>query len=75
MQHGPIPYPIPPRRIRSVEQGLHLFLDQIRHEASVGSLEGYRQNTANLLDSGWLTVLQKPEERPDGGQTDISSLC
>jgi hypothetical protein len=66
MQHGPVPNPLPRRWIRSVEQGLHFILDQIRHQTSVGFLEGDRQNTANLLDCGWLTVLQKPEERPEG---------
>jgi len=33
----------------------------------VGSLEGDRQNAANLLDGGWLSVLQKLEERADSG--------
>jgi len=32
------------------------------------------KHTANLLDGGWLTVLQKPEKRADGSQTDISRL-
>jgi hypothetical protein len=59
MQHGP---------------GLHFFLDQMRHQTSVGFLEGDRQNTANLPDGCWLTMLLKPEERPEGGQADVSRL-
>jgi hypothetical protein len=74
MQHGPISNPLPRGWIRSVEQGLHFVLDQMRHQTSVGFLEGDSQNTANLLDGGRLTVLQKPEERPEGGQADVSRL-
>jgi hypothetical protein len=66
--------PLPRRWIRSVKQGLHFFLNQMRHQTSVGFLEGDRQNTTNLLDCGWLTVLQKSEERPKGGQTNVSRL-
>jgi hypothetical protein len=40
----------------------------------VGFLEGDCQNAANLSDGGWLVVLQKPEERADSSQTDISCL-
>jgi hypothetical protein len=60
--------------IGSIEQGLHFFLGQIRHQTMVGFLEGDRQNAANLSDGGWFMVLQKPEERADGSQTDISCL-
>src|SRR5438552_6334454 len=68
MQNGPITDSLPRGWIRSVEQGLHFLLDQIRHQPSVGFLEGDRQNAAHLPNCGWLTVLQKPEERPDGSQ-------
>src|SRR5260370_12712844 len=74
MQHGPISDSLPRGWIRSVEQGLHFLLDQIRHQPSVGFLEGDRQNAAHLPNCGWLTVLQKPEERPDASQADVSSL-
>jgi hypothetical protein len=74
MQHGTISDSLPRGWIRSVEQGLHFFLDQIRHQASIGFLERDRQYAANLLDCGWLSVLQKPEERPEGSQTDVSRL-
>src|SRR5436190_7374884 len=74
MQHGPIPESLPRGWIRSVEQGLHFLLDQIRHQPSVGLLEGDRQNATHLPNCGWLTVLQKPEERPDGSQADVSRL-
>jgi hypothetical protein len=74
MQHGPIADPLPRGWIRSIEQGLYFFLDQIRHQASVSFLERYRQNAANLFDCSWLTVLEKPEERSDGSQADISRL-
>jgi hypothetical protein len=67
MQHGPISYSLPRGWIRSVEQSLHFLLDQIWHQTSVSFLEGYRQNAANLLDCRWITVLQKSEERTDGG--------
>jgi hypothetical protein len=43
--------------IRSIEQGLHFFLGQIRHQTMVSFLEGDRQNATNLSDAGWLTVL------------------
>ena len=33
---------LPCRWIRSIEQGLYFFLDQIRHQTSVGFLERYR---------------------------------
>jgi hypothetical protein len=66
MQHGPIADSVPRGWIRSVEQGLHFFLDQVRNQASVGFLEGYRQNAANLFDGARLTVLEEPEERSDG---------
>jgi hypothetical protein len=33
----------------------------------VGFLEGDRQNAANLLDGGWLSVLQEAKERADSG--------
>lgn len=72
MQHGPISNPLPRGWIRSIEQGLHCVLDQMRHQTSVGFLEGDSQNTAHLPDCGWLTVLQKPEERPNGSQADVS---
>jgi hypothetical protein len=74
VQHGPIPDSRPRGWIRSIEQSLYFFLDQIRHQTSVGFLEGYRQNAANLLDCGWLAMLQKPKERSDGSQTDVSRL-
>jgi hypothetical protein len=74
MQHGPVSNPLPRGWIGSVEQGLHFFLDQMRHQTSVGFLEGDSQNTAHLPDCGWLTVLQKPEERPNGSQADVSRL-
>jgi hypothetical protein len=74
VQYGSVSNSHPRGWIRSVEQSLHFFLDQIRHETMVGSLEGDCQNAANLSDGGWLMVLQKPEERADGGQTDISCL-
>jgi hypothetical protein len=74
VQHGPISDSLPRGWVRSVEQGLYFFLDQIRHQTSVGFLEGDRQNAANLLDRGWLTVLQKPEKRPDGSQADVARL-
>jgi len=74
MQHGPVSNPLPRGWIRSVEQGLHFFRHQMRRQTSVGFLEGDSQNTANLLDCGWLTMLQKPEERPEGGQADVSRL-
>jgi hypothetical protein len=66
MQHSPIADSIPRGWIRSVEQGLYFFLDQIRHQTSVGFLEGYRQNAANLFDCAWITMLEKPEKRSDG---------
>jgi hypothetical protein len=72
MQHGPISDSLPRGWIGSVEQGLHFFLDQIRHQPSVGFLEGDRQDATHLPDGGWLTVLQKPEERPNGSQADVS---
>jgi hypothetical protein len=75
MQHGPIADSFPRGWIRSVEQRLHFFREQIRHQTSVGFLEGYRQNASNLFDCAWLTVLEEPEERPDGSQADISRLC
>jgi hypothetical protein len=53
--------------IRGVEQGLHFFLRQIRHQTMISFLEGDGQNAANLLDGGWLSVLQKPEEGADSG--------
>jgi hypothetical protein len=74
MQHGPVSNSPPRRWIRSVKQGLHFFLDQIRHQTGVSSLQGDRQNTAHLLDCGRVTVLQKPEERPEGSQADVSRL-
>jgi hypothetical protein len=67
VQYRPISNSHPRGGIRGVEQGLHFFLDQVRHQAMVGSLEGDGQNAANLLDGGWLSVLQKPEERADSG--------
>jgi hypothetical protein len=57
MQHSPISNPLPRGWIRSVEQGLHFFLDQRRYQTGVGFLEWDHQNAANLLDGGWLTVL------------------
>jgi hypothetical protein len=60
--------------IRSIEQGLHFFLGQIRHQTMVGFFEGDCQNAANLSDGGWLVVLQDLEERTDSSQTDISCL-
>jgi hypothetical protein len=74
MQHGPIPDSFPRGWIGSVEQGLHFFFDQIRHQPSIGFLKRDRQHATNLLDCGGLTVLEKPEERPDGSQADISCL-
>jgi hypothetical protein len=67
VQYRPIANAHSRGRIRGVEQGLHFFLRQIRHQTMVGFLEGDRQNAANLLDGSWLSVLQKPEERADGG--------
>jgi hypothetical protein len=72
MQHGPISDSLPRGWIRRVEQGLHFFLDQIRHQPGIGFLEGDSENAAHLPDCCWLTVLQKPEERPDGSQADVS---
>jgi hypothetical protein len=74
VQHSPIPDSRPRGWIRSVKQSLHFFPHQMRYQTSIGFLEGDCQNTANLLDSGWFAVLQKPEERADGRQADISSL-
>jgi hypothetical protein len=74
MQHGSIPDSFPGGWIGSVEQSLHFFFHQIRHQPSVGFLKRDRQNAANLLDSGGLAVLQKAEKRPDGSQADISCL-
>jgi hypothetical protein len=62
MEHGSISHALPRRWIRRVKQGLHFLLNQISHQSRVGFLEWDRQNTANLFDCGWLTVLQKAEE-------------
>jgi hypothetical protein len=67
VQYSPISNSYPRGWIRSVEQSLHFFLAQIRHQTLISFLEGDRQNAANLPDGGWLTVLQKPEERTEGG--------
>jgi hypothetical protein len=67
MQYCPISNSHSRGRIRGIEQSLHFFLRQIRHQTMVGFLEGDRQNAANLLDGSWLAVLQKSEERADGG--------
>jgi hypothetical protein len=67
VQYGPVSNSHSRGWIRSVEQGLHFFLGQIRHQTVVGFLEGDRQNAANLSDGGWITMLQKSEERADGG--------
>jgi hypothetical protein len=72
MQHRPISDSLPSGGIRSVEQGLHFLLDQIRHQTGIGFLEGNRKNPTHLPNSGWLTMLQKPEERTDGSQADVS---
>jgi hypothetical protein len=40
---------------------LHFFLRQMRHQAMVSFLEWNCQHTANLLNGGWLPVLQKKE--------------
>jgi hypothetical protein len=74
MQHGPITDSLPRGWIRGVEQGLHFLLHQIRHQPSVGFLEGDGQNATYLPNCCWLTVLQKPEERPDGSQANVSRL-
>jgi hypothetical protein len=58
VQHSPIPDSRPRGWIRSVEQSLHFFLDQMRYQTSICFLEGDRQNAANLLDGSWFTVLQ-----------------
>jgi hypothetical protein len=65
MQYRAISNSHPRGGIRSVEQGLHFFLHQVRYQTMVGFLEGDRQNAANLLDGGWLSVLQEPKERAD----------
>jgi len=57
--------------VRSVEQGLHFFLGQIRHQTMVGFLEGIAKNSGEPVRRRWLMVLQKPEERADGSQTDV----
>jgi hypothetical protein len=62
MKHCSISNSVPPRWIRRVKQGLHFFLHQIPHQTGVGFLEWDRQNTANLFDCAWLTVLKKAEE-------------
>jgi hypothetical protein len=72
MQYGPVAGSLPCGWVGSIEQGLHLFLDQIRHQTSIRSLKGDRQNAANLLHCAWFTVLEEPKERPDGSQADIS---
>jgi hypothetical protein len=46
---------------------LHFFLRQIRHQTMVGFLERNCEHAANLLDRGWLSVLQKPEKGADSG--------
>jgi hypothetical protein len=74
VQHSPIPDSRPRGRVRSVEQSLHFFLDQMRYQASICLLEGDRQNASNLLDGSWFTVLEKTEERADGSQADVSRL-
>src|SRR5215471_273829 len=74
MQHRPITDSLSCGWIRSIEQGLHLFPDEIRHQTSVGFLERYRQHPSNLLHCAWFSVLQEPEERPEGSQPDISRL-
>jgi len=65
VQHRPIPNSRPCGWIWSIEQSLHFFLDQMRHQASICLLKWNRQNAANLLDGSWFTVLQKTEERAD----------
>jgi hypothetical protein len=67
MQYRSISNSHPRGWIWGVEQGLHFFLRQIRHQTMIGFLEGDCQNTANLLDGGWLSVLQEAKKRADSG--------
>jgi hypothetical protein len=67
VQYRPISNPHAFGGIRGVEQGLHFFLRQIRHQTMVSFLEWNCQHAANLLDGGWFSVLQKPEKGADSG--------
>ena len=61
-------------RDRGIEQCLNFLLGQVGNQARVGLLERYRQDPTDLLESGWVAIFQKAEERSDGRQPNIARI-
>ncbi len=75
MQHGAVADSIACGRIGGIQQSLDLLSQQVGNQASVGFLEGNRQNATNLLKRRRLPMFEIAEERLYGSQTNVSGLC
>ena len=72
VQHGTIANPVPPPRVRCIEQRLHLFCVEETNQLGIGLLDGYAKDSTDLLQSRRQSVFEEVEERPDGGQADVA---
>src|ERR1700730_5407772 len=72
VQQSPIPDSRAGAWIWRIKQGLNLVLLEMGDQSRLGDLVGNRKNSANLVQCGRFTMLQKVEERSDCSQSDVA---